>query len=93
MELGTADNEHESMHQKPLLRIYQIDQPRQDKEKKRDHSNKKKNRRSETRGKDREWTRITKIDKERKFQNNRDALAGIPQNEIDQHKADKASCW
>jgi hypothetical protein len=27
------------------------------------------------------------------FQNNYEALAGIPQAEIDQHKADKASCW
>jgi hypothetical protein len=93
VELGTTDEEYESMHQKPLLRIYQTDQPRQDKEKKRDHSDKKKNRGSETRGKDRERTRTTKSDKDRKFQNNQDALSSVPQNEIDQHKADKASYW
>jgi mRNA-degrading endonuclease RelE of RelBE toxin-antitoxin system len=28
VELGTADEEHDSMHQKPLLRIYQTDQPK-----------------------------------------------------------------
>jgi hypothetical protein len=92
VELGTADEEHKSMHQKPLLWIYQTDQTRQDKEKKRDQGDKKKNHASEIRGKDREWTCTTKSDKDRKFQNNRDALAGVPQNEIDQHKADKASC-
>jgi hypothetical protein len=54
MELGTADEEHESMYQKPLLRIYQTNQPRQDKEKKRDHNDKKKIRNSEIRSKDRE---------------------------------------
>jgi hypothetical protein len=32
-------------------------------------------------------------DKEKKFQNNHEALAGVPQAEIDQYKVDKASCW
>jgi mRNA-degrading endonuclease RelE of RelBE toxin-antitoxin system len=54
VELGTADEEHESMHQKPLLRIYQTDQPRQDKEKKRDHNDKKRIRNSERGSKDKE---------------------------------------
>jgi hypothetical protein len=53
VELGTADEEHKSMHQKPLLQIYQTDQPRQDKEKK-NHNDKKKICDSETRNKDRE---------------------------------------
>jgi hypothetical protein len=92
VELGTADEEHESMHQKPLLRIYQNDQSKQDKDKKKEYGDKRKSRSSEARGKDREHTRTTKSDKERKFQNNRDALSGIPQNEIDQHKADKGRC-
>jgi hypothetical protein len=70
VELGTVDEEHESMYQKPLLWIYQNDQSKQDKEKKKDYGDKRKNRSSETRGKDREHTRTTKSDKERKFQNN-----------------------
>jgi hypothetical protein len=28
VELGTVDEEHESIHQKPLLQIYQTNQPR-----------------------------------------------------------------
>jgi hypothetical protein len=85
VELGTADEEHESMHQKPLLRIYQTDQPKQDKEKKKDYGDKTKNQSSEVRvqEKDRECACTTRNDKERKFQNNCDALSGIPQNDID----------
>jgi hypothetical protein len=93
VELGTTDEEHESMHQKPLLWIYQNDQSKQDKEKKKEYGDKRKSYSSEARGKDREHTRTTKSDKERKFQNNWDALSRVPQNEIDQHKVDKASCW
>jgi DNA polymerase sigma len=83
------------MHQKPLLRIYQTDQPKQDKEKKKDHGDKLRNGSSQTRGKDkdRECTRTTRSDKERKFQNNRDALSGVPQDERDQHKVDRDLCW
>jgi hypothetical protein len=44
-------------------------------------------------GKKGESTHTPKGDKEKKFQNNREALASVPQAEIDQHKADKASCW
>jgi hypothetical protein len=49
-----VDKEHEGMHQKPLLQIYQMDQPRQDKEKKRDQGDKKKSHGPKVRGKDRE---------------------------------------
>jgi hypothetical protein len=95
VELGTVDEEYESMHQKHLLRIYQTNQPKQDKDKKKNYGDKRKNCSSEARGneKDKERTRTNKSDKERKFQNNHDAVSGIPQNKIDQHKADKASCW
>jgi hypothetical protein len=83
------------MHQKPLLQIYQTNQPKKYKDKKKDYGNKRKNRSSEAMGidKDKERTCTTKSDKERKFQNNRDALSGVHQDEIDQHKADRASCW
>jgi hypothetical protein len=54
VELGTTDEEYESMHQKPLLRIYQTDQPKQDKDKKKDYGDKRKNHRSEARGKDKD---------------------------------------
>jgi hypothetical protein len=40
VELGTADEEYESIHQKPLLQIYQTDQPKQDKGKKKDYGDK-----------------------------------------------------
>jgi hypothetical protein len=83
MELGTTDEEHKSMHQKPLVQIYQTDQPRQDEEKKRDYNDKKKICDSQIRSKDREQTHTTKSTKERKFQNNQDTLSRVPQNEID----------
>jgi hypothetical protein len=70
VELGTVDKEHESMHQKPLLWIYQTDEPKQDKQKKKDYGNKWKNCSSKARGKGGEHTYITKSKKERKFQNN-----------------------
>jgi hypothetical protein len=92
---GTADEEDESMHQKLLLRTYQTDQPKKYKDDKKDYGDKRKNHSSEARGndKDKERTRTTKSDKERKFQNIRDVLSGVPQDEIDQHKADRASSW
>jgi hypothetical protein len=37
--------------------------------------------------------RTPRSDREKKFQSNCEALAGVPQAEIDQHKVDKASCW
>jgi hypothetical protein len=83
---------HRNMHEKPLLSMYQTSsEPKQEKEKwKRDDD--RKSNRSDKRGK-KESTHTPRSDKEKKFQNNREALAGIPQAEIDQHKADKASCW
>jgi hypothetical protein len=52
----------------------------------------KKPNRSDKRGK-KESTHRPKSDWEKKFQNNHKALAGMPQAEIDEQKADKASCW
>jgi hypothetical protein len=40
-----------------------------------------------------ELTYTLKGDREKKFQNNYKALASVPQAKIDQHKADKVSCW
>jgi hypothetical protein len=89
------EEEYESMHQKPLLRIYQTDQPKQDKDKTKDYGDKRKNHSSEARVNelDKEHTHTTKSDKERTFQNKHNAVSGVPQNEIDQHKADKALYW
>jgi hypothetical protein len=93
--LGTADEEHKSMYQKPLHQIYQTNEPKKYKDKKKDNGNKRKNHRTEARGsnKAKEHTRTTKSDKERKFQNNRDALSGVPQDDIDQYKVDRALYW
>jgi hypothetical protein len=80
------------MHEKPLLSMYQASsEPKQEKEKRKRDDDKKSNR-SDKRGK-KESTHTPRSDKEKKFQSNREALAGVPQAEIDQHKADKASCW
>jgi hypothetical protein len=80
------------MHEKPLLNMYQASsEPKQEKEKRKREEEKKPNR-SDKCGK-KESTHTPRSDKEKKFQNNREALAGVPQAEIDQHKADKASCW
>jgi hypothetical protein len=92
IKLATAKEQHKNMHEKPLLNMYQTSsEPKQEREKwKRDDD--KKSNRSDKQGK-KESTHTPRSDKERKFQNNREALAGVPQAEIDQHKADKASCW
>jgi hypothetical protein len=92
IKLATAKEQHRNMHEKPLLSMYQTSsEPKQEKEKwKRDDD--RKSNRSDRHGK-KESTHIPRSDKEKKFQNNREALAGVPQMEIDQHKADKASCW
>jgi hypothetical protein len=80
------------MYEKPLLNMYQASsEPKPEKEKQKREEEKKSNR-SDKYGK-KESTNPPRSNKERKFQNNREALAGIPQAEIDQHKADKASCW
>jgi hypothetical protein len=81
------------MHEKPLLNMYQASsEPKQEREKRKRDEEKKTTRGSDKRGK-KESNHTPRSDREKKFQNNRDALAGVPQAEIDQHKADKASCW
>jgi hypothetical protein len=82
------------MHEKPLLNMYQASpEPKQEREMRKQDEEKKSNRGSDKRGKKGESTHTPKSDREKKFQNNREVLAGVPQAEIDQHKADKASCW
>jgi hypothetical protein len=66
-------------------------EPKLEKEKRKQEEEKKSNR-SDKRGK-KESTHTPRNDKEKKFQNNCKTLASIPQAEINQHKADKASCW
>jgi predicted ATP-binding protein involved in virulence len=93
IKLATAKEEHRNMHEKPLLNMYQTSsEPKQEREKRKQDEEKKSNHRSDKRGKKGESTRIPKSDQENKFQNNRKALASVPQAEIDQHKADQASC-
>jgi hypothetical protein len=94
IKLATTKEEHRNMHEKPLLNMYQTSsKPKQEREKRKRDEEKKSNRGWDKRGKKGESTRTPKGDQEKKFQNNREALAGVPQAEIDQHKADKASCW
>jgi hypothetical protein len=92
IKLTTAKEQHRNMHEKPLLSIYQTSsEPKQEKEKwKWDEEGKSSCGSDKHRKK--EPTHVPKGDKEKKFQNNHEALAGVPQTEIDQHKADKASC-
>jgi hydroxymethylpyrimidine pyrophosphatase-like HAD family hydrolase len=92
IKLATTKEQHKNMHEKPLLNMNQTSsKPKQEKEKRRQEEEKKPNR-SDKRGK-KESTHTTRSDKEKKFQNNQEALAGVRQAEIDQHKADKVSCW
>jgi hypothetical protein len=92
IRLATAKEEHRNMHEKPLLNMYQASsEPKQEREKRKRDEEKKADRRSDKRGK-KESARTPRSDREKKFQNNREALAGVPQAEIDQHKVDKASC-
>jgi hydroxymethylpyrimidine pyrophosphatase-like HAD family hydrolase len=84
------------MHEKPLLNMYQASsEPKQEKEKQKRDEERKSTHGQDNRSKDkrREPNRAPRSDREKKFQSNREALAGVPQAEIDQHKADKASCW
>jgi hypothetical protein len=82
------------MHEKPLLNKYQTSsEPKPEREKQKRDEEKKLNYRLDKHGKKGESTYIPKGNWEKKFQNNCEALAGIPQAEIDQHKTDKASCW
>jgi hypothetical protein len=81
------------MHEKPLLNMYQASsEPKQEREKQKRDEEKKPNCRSDNHGKKREQNCIPRSDWEKKFQNNHEVLASIPQAEIDQHKVDKASC-
>jgi hypothetical protein len=92
IKLGTAKEQHRNMHEKPLLSMYQASsEPKLEKEKRKREEDKKSNW-SDKCGK-KESTHTPRNDKEKKLQNNREALAGVPQAEINQHKADRASCW
>jgi hypothetical protein len=96
IKLTTAKEQHKNMHEKPLLNMYQASsEPKQEKEKRKRDEERKSTRGQDNRGKDkkREPNHTPRSDREKKFQNNREALARVPQSEIDQHKADKASCW
>jgi hypothetical protein len=92
IKLTTAKEQHRNIHKKPLLSMYQTSsKPKQEKEKWKQDDDKKSNQ-SDKCGK-KESTHTPQSDKEKKFHNNREALASISYAEIDQHKADKASCW
>jgi hypothetical protein len=81
------------MHEKPLLSMYQTSsEPKQEREKRNQDEDGKSGRGSDKCGK-KEPTHTPRSNKEKKFQNNHEALAGVPQAEIDQQKADKASYW
>jgi hypothetical protein len=93
IRLATAKEEHRNMHEKPLLNMYQASsEPKQEREKRKRDEEKKTNCRSDKHGK-KEPTYTPKGDREKKFRNNHEVLAGVPQAEINQHKADKASWW
>jgi hypothetical protein len=93
IRLITMKEEHRNIYEKLLLNIYQASsEPKQEREKWKPDEEKKKNCRSDKHGK-KEPTYIPKGNQEKKFQNNYEALASIPQAKIDQHKADKVSCW
>jgi hypothetical protein len=82
IKLTTAKEQHRNMHEKPLLSMYQASsEPKLEKEKWKREEDKKSNR-SDKCGK-KESTHTPRNDKEKKFQNNCEALAGIPQAEID----------
>jgi hypothetical protein len=82
------------MHEKPLLNMYQTSsKPKQERAKRKWEEEKKPNCRSDNCGKRRELTCTPRCEWEKKFQNNHEALVSVPQTEINQYKADKASCW
>jgi hypothetical protein len=92
IKLTTTKEQYKNMHEKPLHSMYQTSsEPKQEKEKWKWDEEKKPNQ-LDKHGK-KESTHIPKGDREKKFPNNREALVGVPQAEIDQHKADKVSCW
>jgi hypothetical protein len=96
IKLATTKEQHKNMHEKPLLNMYQASsEPKQEREKRKRDEERKPTRGQDNRGKDKrkEPTRTCRSDREKKFQNNREAIVSVPQAEIDQYKADKASCW
>jgi hypothetical protein len=94
IRLATAKEQHRNMHEKPLLNMYQASsEPKQEGGKQKRDEEKKSSHGSDKHGKKGEPTHTPKGDQEKKFQNNREALAGVPQAKIDQHKTDRASCW
>jgi hypothetical protein len=96
IKLATAKEQHKNMHEKPLLNMYQASsEPKQEREKLKRDEERKPTRGQDNWGKDKrkELTRARRGDQDKKFQNNCEALVGVPQAEIDQHKADKSSCW
>jgi hypothetical protein len=78
IKLTTAKEQHKHMHEKPLLSMYQTSsEPKPEKEKWKREEEKKSNQSDKHRRK--ESTNTPRSDKERKFQNNCEALAGVPQ--------------
>jgi hypothetical protein len=94
IKLTTVKEEYRNMYEKLLLNIYQAScECKQEREKWKRDEEKKPNCRLDNHGKRRELTCIPRSNWEKKFQNNHEVLGSIPQDEIDQYKADKASCW
>jgi hypothetical protein len=94
IKLATAKEEYKNMHEKPLLNMYQASsEPKQMREKRKRDEEKRSNRGADNKGKKTEPTHTPRSDREKKFQNNCEALVRVPQAEIDQYKVDKASCW
>jgi predicted ATP-binding protein involved in virulence len=84
IKLATAKEQHKNMHEKPLLNMYQASsEPKQEREKRKRDKERKPTHGSDKRGKKGESTHIPKSNREKKFQNNHEALAGVPQAEID----------
>jgi hypothetical protein len=72
------------MHKKPLLSMYQTSsEPKQEREKQKRDEDRRLGHGSDKHGKKGEPTHAPKGDQEKKFQNNREALTGIPQAKID----------
>jgi hypothetical protein len=96
IKLATAKEQHRNMHEKPLLNMYQAAlEPKQEKEKQKRDEERKPTHGQDNRSKDKkkESTCTPRSDREKKFQNNCEALVGVAQAEIDQYKVHKASYW
>jgi hypothetical protein len=93
IKLTTTKEQHRNMHEKLLLSMYQTSsEPKQEREKRKREEDGKLGCGSDKHGKKGEPNHATKSNWEKKFQNNHEALAGVRPAEINQHKADKASC-